>query len=215
VTDRLGPLVRRSVHVGALALVVAAAQFVVAMIAVESQFPGYSLTSNYISDLGNTATSKYWFVFSASIIAFGVLALLGLWLIRTAFREKSSRTIGLGLLMVGAVSAILVGCFPENLEAGVHTVVSDTTFFGSGLGLIVLTFAMLRDTRWDRLRLYTLVSGVITMIAIGVAAAGRQGALGVGGIERVIVAPVILWAIVAGIHLARIPTYSPAGAAAL
>jgi hypothetical membrane protein len=215
VTDRLGPLVRRSVHVGALLLAAAAAQFVLAMAVVQSQYPGYSLTANYISDLGNTGTSKLWYLFSASIIAFGLLTLLGVWLIRSAFREKRSRTVGLGLLMVAAVGAILVGCFPENVHHGIHELAASVTFIASGLALTVLTFAMLRDTRWDRLRLYTLVSGLVTLAAVVVIESGNYGPLGVGGIERIVVAPVILWSIVAGIHLARIPTYAPTGAAAL
>jgi len=214
-TDRLGPLVRRSVHVGAVVLAAGAAQFVLAMAVVQSQYPGYSLTANYISDLGNTNNSKLWYVFSASIIAFGLLTLLGIWLIRSAFREKTSRTLGLGLLMAAAVGAILVGCIPENVHPGIHQLAAGWTFLASGLGLTVLTLAMLRDTRWDRLRLYTLLSGLVTLAAIAVTASGRYGALGVGGIERIVVAPVILWSLVAGIHLARIPTYAPTGAAAL
>ena len=70
---------------------------------------------------------------------------------------------------------------------------------------------MFRDTRWDGFRAYTLLSGVVGLVALVLFATKTYAGLGVGGMERLIVAPVILWSLVVGIHLARIPTYAPPG----
>ena len=51
--ERLGPLVHRSVHHGAILLVVASVEFLVAMIVTQIGYgSSYSLSANYISDLG-------------------------------------------------------------------------------------------------------------------------------------------------------------------
>ena len=56
-----------------------------------------------------------------------------------------------------------------------------------------------------------MLSGLVGLVAFVLFEAKTWGPLGVGGMERLIVAPVLLWALVAGIHLVRIPTYAPAG----
>ncbi|MFZ1022583.1 MAG: hypothetical protein WAN87_00405, partial [Thermoplasmata archaeon] len=40
---------------------------------------------------------------------------------------------------------------------------------------------------------------------------GLWASLGEGGIERLIVAPLLLWTIVVSTHLVRIPTFAPPG----
>jgi hypothetical membrane protein len=68
---------------------------------------------------------------------------------------------------------------------------------------------MFRDTRWDGFRTYTVLSGFVALIAVALFANKVYAGLGVGGMERLIVAPVLLWALVVGVHLVRIPTYAP------
>jgi hypothetical protein len=68
---------------------------------------------------------------------------------------------------------------------------------------------MFRDTRWDGYRAYSLFSGVLGLVAVILFETGKDVGLGVGGMERLIVAPLLLWLIVASIHLLRIPQYAP------
>jgi hypothetical membrane protein len=82
-------------------------------------------------------------------------------------------------------------------------------FIGANLGLVVLGFAMFRDTRWDGYRSYTLFSGIIGLVALILFVTKVFVGLGVGGMERLIVAPLLLWQIVVSIHLLRVPTYAP------
>ncbi|HEV8050574.1 MAG TPA: DUF998 domain-containing protein [Thermoplasmata archaeon] len=207
-----GPLVRRSARLGGALYVLGSLQFVVAMVLVQLKYPGYSDTGNYISDLGGSMSPWAW-VFNDSIRILGVLGIVGTLLIRTAFASKTTTHIGLAALIVAELGAIAVGTFPEGSSwpfAGIHSVLTLITFVGSALGLLFLALAMSRDTRWQGLRAYTFLSGVVTLVAIGLFAAGDYLRIGPGGMERIVVAPILLWAIIAGAHLVRLPVYDPA-----
>ena len=205
----LGPLIPVRARQAGAVLLVASLQFIVAMIVVQLKYPGYSDLSNYISDLGGPH-SAWAVVFNASVIVLGLLTLLAAYLLMAAFNHRFSRTLGLGFLAIAGIGAIGVGIFPENstaLGGHVHEVVSLIAFLGAGLGLLNLPGAMIRDTRWDGYRSFTGILGLVTLVAIVLFATNHWGALGPGGMERIVVAPVLLWSIVAGIHLLSLPTY--------
>jgi len=233
-SERYGPLVHRSVHHAAIALIAGAIEFIVGMAITQIGYgatfdwgSSYSLSHNYISDLGATqcgwfhtgslgsgnayACSPWHLVFNISIVVMGLLIILAVALLRTAFPARRSRTIGLGLLAVAGVGAIGVGLFPENVNITAHSLSALLAFLASGLSLVVLGFAMFRDTRWDGFRAYSILSGLVTIVALVLFISKVYVGLGVGGMERLIVAPVLLWAIVVGVHLARIPTFAPSG----
>lgn len=207
-----GPMVYRSAHAGAVLVIVGVVQFVLGMAWAELLYPGYSLSGNYISDLGCCGGVEHANVFNDSIRVLGALAIVGAYLLRTAFPAKTRSRLGIAALMIAGASAFAVGSFPENspyLGGQIHTLVSALTFFFSGLALIALSLAMLRDTRWGGYRLYTLASGLVTWVAMALFSAGAYLGIGPGGMERVVVAPVLLWGVVAGVHLLRIPGYRP------
>jgi hypothetical membrane protein len=224
--ERYGPLVHRSVHHGAALWVVGVLQFIVAMIVVQLAWsnPSYSLTQNYISDLGaihcgtfasRDVCSPLHLVFDGSIVVLGALLILGVLLLPTAFPSRSSRRVGLGLLVIAGIGAIGVGLSPEDYNLTIHSISALLSFVGGGLGLIVLGFAMFRDTRWDGYRAFSILSGLVALVALGLFVGGAYhwggfwSDWGVGGMERLVVAPVLLWALVVGIHLLRIPSYAP------
>jgi len=205
----LGPLIPIPARRAGAVLLVGSLQFIFAMIAVQLKYPGYSDLTNHISDLGSP-NSPWAVVFNASVIALGLLTILAAYLLLSAFNRRFSRTLGLGLLAIAGIGAILVGVFPENstaLGGHMHTVAADLAFIASGLALINLPGAMLRDTRWEGYRAFTFLMGLITLAAIVLYATSHWGALGAGGMERLVVAPILLWSIVVGIHLLSLPTY--------
>ncbi len=205
----LGPLIPVRARQAGAVLVVGSLQFILAMIVVQLKYPGYSDLTNYISDLGG-AHSPWAVVFNASAIVLGLLTLLAAYLLLAAFNHRLSRTLGLGFLAIAGIGAFFVGIFPETstaLGGHAHGLFADIAFIASGLALINLPGAMLRDTRWEGYRAFTFLLGVITLLAIVLFVAGRWGPLGPGGMERLVVAPILLWALVAGIHLLSMPTY--------
>ncbi|MCI4324289.1 MAG: DUF998 domain-containing protein [Thermoplasmata archaeon] len=207
-----GPLVRRSARLGGAILAFGSIQFVAAMVVVQLYYPGYSDSGNAVSDLGSSMSPWAW-LFNDSIRVLGLAAILGALLIRSAFASKSTTHLGLGALVVGGLGAIGVGTFPENTTwpvAGIHGVVALLTFLGSAVALLLLALAMSRDTRWQGLRAYSFLSGILTLLAVGLYATDRYLGLGPGGMERLIIAPILLWGVVVGIHLARLQVYVPA-----
>jgi len=213
-----GALVPRSARSGAILLIFGGLEFIAGMIEVQSQYPGYSLSQNYISDLGG-AHSPWALGFDASVIILGLCAIFGVLLIWGVFEESPKRGIALGFLLFAGIGAVGVGVFPETtpvLNGGMHVIVSFIAFGGSGIGLTVLAFAMGPGERWRWSRPLTLACGVVTLLAIVLFALGQFTSssasylgLGPGGMERLIVAPILLWAIVEGFHIARLPRFAP------
>lgn len=225
VGERYGPLVHRSVHHGALLWLIGVVEFVVGMIVTQLGWTtSYSLSQNYISDLGAVhcgpisgryVCSPWYEVFNLSIILLGLLLIFGAFLLRTAFRARGSRTVGLGLLVVGGLGSIGVGLFPEDVNLTVHTFSALIAFSAANLALIVLGLAMFRDTRWQGYRAFTVLCGLVGLVALFLFAGkayqwgGFWADWGAGGIERTIVAPTMLWALLASIHLLRIRSFAP------
>jgi hypothetical membrane protein len=207
---------------GAILYIVGVVQFLIGMIVTQLLYgpPTYSLLHNYISDLGavncglfssHQICSPGHEIFNVSIILLGILLVVGTLLIRTAFPARGTRTVGLVLLVIAGIGSIGVGLSPEDVNLTIHSLSALLAFVGAGLALLVLGVAMFRDTRWDGFRAYTMLSGLVDLIAFLLFYTNNYGPLGVGGMERLIVAPVLLWSLVVGIHLARIPTYAPPG----
>ncbi|MGP8077316.1 MAG: DUF998 domain-containing protein [Thermoplasmata archaeon] len=220
--SRLGPLVHRAVHHAAIVWLIGALQFVVVMGVVQLRWKTtYSLTGNVLSDLGNTqcgfwptssshyVCSPWYLTFNVSLALFGLLVILGALLVRSAFPDRSSRSLGLGLLALAGAGSVGVGLFPENVHLDPHLGSALVAFVGGSLALVVLGVSMFRDTRWDGYRAYTLFSGLVGLIALLLYVAKLYVGLGPGGMERLIVAPLLLWMVVASIHLLRVPAYAP------
>lgn len=218
----LGPLVRRSARVGGGLFVLGSLQFIVAMLVVEllwpsthvpsGPYPTYSPVSNYISDFGNLQYTQLYWLFNSSIIVLGLLGMAGAFLIRSAFQQKTSARLGLAFLAIASLGAVLVGIYPEpspQLNGNIHSLVSLVTFLGSAFALLLLAVGMFRDTRWEGFRGFTLLMGLVTLVALVLYAPFAVNWSTAGLVERVIVAPILLWAIVAGVHLLRLPTYAP------
>ncbi len=207
---RPGALVHRSAHAGGLLLLVGSAQFVVAMIVVQIAYPRYSDLANFVSDLGNSHLSPWAALFNGSIETLGVLGFLGALLIGSAFVPGTASRIGRGALAVTTLFALLVGVFPENspeLGGRIHGLVSDGTFLAAGAALLFLGSAMLGDPRWEVYAFYTLASGIATFLAIALFELNSNPMVN-GLIERIVIAPILLWAILAGAHIARLPGYA-------
>ena len=202
--------VSRSVRWGGLLIAVGAIQFAVANAWVQSRYAGYSMLTNYISDLGNTSTSPLPMVFNVSIIVLGVFAFLGILLAWGGFPRGGSRVVGLFLLLIASIAAILVGLYPENVNGTVHDTASLLVFLPAGLALVIVSNGMKQGTMWFGYRAFTLILGLVILLSLAYYAPTQayNTTWDPGLIERLIVYPILLWAVVVGIHLARLPRFS-------
>jgi hypothetical membrane protein len=170
---------------------VGSAQFIIALIVAEAFYPGYSVAQNYISDLGATCRAACQIVqptsmiFNSSVTLLGLLAIVASYFVQRGFR---SRVFTFLVVMTG-LGATGIGVFPET--AGViHLIVSLITFVFAGLSAILSC-----RVQKAPLAYFSVVLGVMTLVALGLSVSNAFLGLGPGGMERMIVYPVLIWAV--------------------
>jgi hypothetical membrane protein len=212
-----GSGIERAVWLGAFVWTLAV-QFFVAQIVVQSAWvTPFSLTQNFISDLGNTSCGPYppdsgmyvcspWHTWmNASFILLGVIILVGAMLVRTTFPPGQSRAVGLMLLALAGAGIIAVGLFPEDVNIMCHRLGAAAHFILGNLGMVVLGIALWTARRRPGLAIYTTVSGIVGLLATALFVSEHYLGLGIGGMERLAAYPLPLWLIVAGIAFVRNP----------
>jgi hypothetical membrane protein len=204
------PLVRRAVRTGGVFLAVAAVQFVVVALWVEMRTPGYALWSGSLTALASGPAPWAW-VFDASLVALGVLAILGLLFSWSAFDERPSRGIGLFALLVASAATVGAGAMAlvrSSLPSNAVPIASYVAVGAAGVGLLIVAFAMHRHERWRISRAYTFVTGVVVVGGLGLFAVHLFG-LVPGTMERIAVAAALLWGLVEGLHIALLHRFAP------
>ena len=169
-------------------LFLGAVQFLIVLVVAEALYPNYSVSLNYISDLGVGSTAL---IFNSSVFLLGLLVVAGAYFIRKALK---SNFLFITLILTG-IGAMMVGLFPET--AGVmHTIASLITFLFGGLAAIV-------SYRVEKppFSYLSVVLGALGLVGLVLFASGNYLSLGVGGMERMIAHPVLLWAVGFGGHL--------------
>ncbi len=183
---------------------IAATQFVLCLIIAEVLYPGYSVSSDYISDLGVGPSA---IVFNSSVFLLGLLILAGTYFQR---RNSISKTLNI-LLLLMAIGAIGVGIFTKDFALA-HGAVSSAAFFFAGLSAIA-SFKVLEKP----LSLISIILGAMTLTALALFSLGMFASgsltsiiaydsvfylgLGPGGMERMIVYPALMWLAAFGGHL--------------
>ena len=181
---------------GAL-MFVAGVQFVIALVVAEALYQGYSISQNYISDLGATCRATCQIVdptstiFNSSVIILGVLMIVGAYFMKRAF---SSRLLS-ALIVLTGVGAIGVGVFPETTGV-THHIFSLIAFVFAGLSAVA-------SYRLEKppLSYFSALLGVMTLGALVLYIFDIFLGLGPGGMERMIVYPSLAWAISFGGYL--------------
>jgi len=171
-------------------IVIAALELVLSVIIAQHLYPGYSLSNNYISDLGVGATAA---IFNTSIQAFGVLLLLAACLIYSA---GAHRYVALAFV-IAALGGIGVGTFPET--TGLLHVISATVVFGT-VAVMALGFCRILG---GRLAGYSLAAGllgvaVFVLFALSLLGIRVNFGLGAGGIEEILFYDELAWAVMVG-----------------
>lgn len=203
-----------------------AVQFFIAQVVVQLAWTTpFSLKENFISDLGNTTCAPYplgsdsyvcspWHaLMNASFILLGLMILSGGALGRSAFPPGWFRAAGLALLWLAGAGIILVGLYPENENIELHRLGAAGHFVLGNLAMAILGIALtrankhrvgLKQTREQpALAIFSIVSGVVGLVATALFINDYFLGLGIGGMERVAAYPLPLWLIVVGLSWAR------------
>jgi hypothetical membrane protein len=193
---------------GVLALI-AAAQWVLLVIVAETWYPNYMIQQNYLSDLG--ATCHRGLVLSACVIVspssliwdstlslMGLLSLVSAVLLYAALKKKGFSILfglwGLGALIAGAV--------PETLLS-VHEIASLAAFMGGSIAAIVACRFLPSPLKYISVALGLISFASVIVLTFDGPFFRWNGifGLGVGGIERMVVYPIIIWEIALGAYL--------------
>jgi hypothetical membrane protein len=171
---------------------VAASQFIVGMMIAEAHYPGYTISAKYISDLGVGVSSM---IFNPSVFLLGLLILIGAYYLHRTF---NFRLLTL-LLVLTAIGAMGVGVFTEDYGQ-IHPIVSLIAFMFGGLSSVA-SFRLLKKP----FSVIAVVLGFISLGALVLFTGAIDLGLGVGGMERMIAYPILLWGAGFGGYLIAYP----------
>lgn len=184
-------------------------QYFAAQLAVAQRWPvAYSWTRNMISDLGNTTCGNFdgryvcspgHALMNASFIMLGLTMALGSLLIYTEFRRSRGSLIGFSLMALAGFGTLLVGIFPENTILGVHYFGAFLAFGLGNLSIVILSLVLRRET--DALRVFSFLTGVLALVALGLFVLHAYLGLGRGGMERVVSYPQAIWLTLFGMYM--------------
>ena len=168
---------------------IGAAQFMIFMIVAEAVYPNYSVSQNYISDLGNyqlAPSTPHAVIFNSSIIVMGLLLIIGGLLLWSA--DLRSRLLSAFVALAG-VGAAGVGVFPETSPYHLHAVFSLIVFLFASLASYPAAFYRRGSSpAWA-------VLGTVGLAALAMFIGGVYLGLGKGGMERMIAYPNLIWAL--------------------
>jgi len=219
------PATARAIRLGSVIWILAV-QFFIAQAVVQSAWKTpFSLKQNFISDLGNTTCGPYpldsnsyvcspWHAWmNASFILLGLTILSGVVLGRSAFPAGWTSGIGLVVLSLAGLGIILVGVFPENENIALHRVGAAGHFVLGNMAMAILGIALAMGSGvaadltktggQSALAIYSIVSGVVGLVATALFITDHFLGLGIGGMERLAAYPLPLWLMVAGIWFLR------------
>jgi len=178
-------------------LFVGAVEFVFGLNLAEDLYPGYSVSTNYISDLGANCDATCNIVqpsstiFNMSVFLLGLLVLVATFFIYRAYQTKLLTT----LLALAGIGAMGVGVFTET-SPYMHWIVSLIAFLFGGLSAIA-SYKIEKAP----IGYLSIVLGILSLASLFLFISGEFLGLGnflglgPGGMERLIVYPIMLWAI--------------------
>jgi hypothetical membrane protein len=192
VSGRGADLATGGLRLAGVLLFVLAAQFLVVITLAASAAPEYDLSGGAISDLGVIPETAL--AFNLSLLAVGLLNIAGGYLLY----RRHQRPWVLAIFVVAGIGAVGAGTVPLDRGA-THGLFALAAFvFFNIEALAVATIV------GGPLRVLSLIAGLVGLAFVGlmiVGDAGNPGAfgpIGHGGVERMIVYPVMLWMLALG-----------------
>jgi hypothetical membrane protein len=170
----------------------------------EALYEGYSVSDNYVSDLGVGPSS---ILFNSSVFTLGLLTGIGAYFLKGTSNFKTAR-IMLFLMTLGTIG---VGVFTKNYPLA-HGAVSSAAFFFGGLSALTSSSGLRKPVSWISITLGAMTIGGLALFSSGMITSGSMTStiaydsvfylgLGPGGMERMIIYPAVIWLALFGSHL--------------
>ena len=179
-----------------LVFLIAATQFALGLVVAEALYPGYSVSDNYVTDLVVGPSSM---VFNSSVFLLVVLLLIGVSFLR---HTNDFKILNILLAIVGA-GAMGVSVFTKNFTVP-HVAVSSITFLFAGISAVTGSKLVKAPLSLLSIALGAMTLGALALFSCGLFESGSWTSdiaydsflylgLGPGGMERMIVYPVLMW----------------------
>jgi hypothetical membrane protein len=182
-------------------LLISFLQFFMAVNLAETQFPGYSVAKNALSDLGGTvpAVEPSAVIFNLSVIILGILGLVAVYLI---LKSGGCRLFS-SCLAISSVGAVGVGLFPE-YTGSAHLFFALLTFLFGSLA-VIFSYRLGLNIPMVIVSMITGLMSFLIILSLFILGPGTTNPLiaylGVGGTERFIAYPVLLYLTALGGYL--------------
>jgi len=184
---------------------IAATQFLLGLTIAEALYPGYSISDQYISDLGIGPSA---ITFNTSAFLLGLLILTGTYFLKNI---PNLKTISI-LLILTAIGLMGIGIFTKHYRTA-HGAVATTAFFFAGLSAITSSKTLKKPLSLISITLGTMTLAALTLFSSGMITSGSLTSdiaynsdfymgLGPGGMEHMIIYPALMWLAGFSWHLA-------------
>ncbi|MFI5836749.1 DUF998 domain-containing protein [Micromonospora sp. NPDC051300] len=176
--------------------------------------PRFDWTHHNISDLGNVGCGVWdttrprlvcspWHpAMNVAFVAVGLLLAAGVLVGRTAFGRGRAATVARACALAAAGGYVLAGVCPADVDENRHVLGAVLIFVLGNCGLLVGARAA-RPAALDDLPRAGLLLGVVGLVGAALFLARVDVGIGVGGMERVAVAPLFGWVSWAALRLLR------------
>lgn len=153
----------------------------------------YSMTANWISDLGATNAPWHWLM-DGSFLLQGVLIAGGAVLVRPLFPSRFMYWLVLFLLVASGLGMLVVGLVPENANIQIHGMAALVHLLCGNLAMIILGAMRITRSR-GRVTLAAGVIGFVALLGLGYLNGNPKSpwALDAGVVERLSAYPLPLW----------------------
>ncbi|GJF13666.1 membrane protein [Mycolicibacterium cyprinidarum] len=189
--------------------IVAGVWYLLTEAVVARDFPDYSYSGNYISDLGRSTLSPLAAWMNVAFITQGLAFALASALVVATMRTGPGRFSFLGLALIYGAGSAVVGLFPsggDDIPAFIHFVGAVAAILSGNLAVIVAGGVLMSHRRFRAIGFTSLVLGVAGLLSGGLLLYSSVGDapvfFGDGTWERVAVYSIIAWQLFAGILLA-------------
>ena len=180
-------------------LLIGCLQFFLAVNLAETQFPGYSVAKNTLSDLGGTLppVEPSAIIFNLSVILMGILVLAAVYLI---LKSGGCRLFS-SCLAIAAIGALGVGIFPE-YTGSIHAFFSVVVFLFGSLA-VIFSYRLGLNIPMVIVSLVVGLFSLLLILSFAISYGNNPFTLylGLGGAERFIAYPTLLYIIGLGGYL--------------
>lgn len=180
-------------------------QFFIVQLVVASVWvnPSYSWSGRTISELGATICghvdgrymcSPMHDLMNISFVLLGLAMTAGSIIL---YKNLKQGRTGFTLMSMAGLGAMMVGFVPMDTVYWLHIVGADIAFLMGNIAIIVLGLT-LRISRW--LKWFSVASGGVAILGLVLFLTHNHLFLGLGGMERVVAYPIVIWLAVFAIY---------------